>query len=198
TLNFGEVPLGETSVDTLVISNDPSSARNIQGSLADPEGPFSILSSMDPFPLAPGQSHEIIIEFAPDSIQLFSVPYSIAHDANYPSSPISVWLIGRGVKGKTISVNDPTAVTRLVRRFESLPNRFSKLTTLHLTLSEAEVVSLTAYDNDGRVVDRILDQKLEAGEHQVIWEPTNLPSGIYYLRLQTPVGMKTISVYGEH
>ena len=198
TLNFGEVPLGETSVDTLVISNDPSSARNIQGSLADPEGPFSILSSMDPFSLALGQSHEIIIEFAPDSIQLFSVPYPIAHDANYPSSPISVWLVGRGVKGKTISVNDPTAVTRLVRRFESLPNRFSKLTTLHLTLSEAEVVSLTAYDNDGRVVDRILDQKLEAGEHQVIWEPTNLPSGIYYLRLQTPVGMKTISVYGEH
>ena len=197
SINFGEVPIGKSTVDTLVISNDPSSARDIQGTLRDPESPFAILSSNEPFSLAPGQEQEVVIEFTPDAIELFSVPFSIVHDATDPSPPTSIWLIGKGVEGNLNSVDDPVAISQLIQRFESLPNRFSKQTKLYLTLSESEVVSLTAYDNDGKVVDEILNQKLEAGEHQLLWEPSHLSSGIYYLQLKTQLGIKTISVYVE-
>jgi len=41
------------------------------------------------------------------------------------------------------------------------------------------------YDLAGRLVARLLDEARPAGEHAVAWQPGNVPSGVYYVRLES-------------
>lgn len=49
-------------------------------------------------------------------------------------------------------------------------------------LSKADNVKVEIYNIKGERIDTVLDKYLDAGNHSVIWNPTNIPSGIYYYR----------------
>jgi hypothetical protein len=61
------------------------------------------------------------------------------------------------------------------------PNPFTTSTTIEYTLNSPQSVTITFYNQFGKLVDRI-EQKLSTGKQQVVWAP-ELPGGIYYLRL---------------
>ncbi len=64
------------------------------------------------------------------------------------------------------------------------PNPFTETTAISYTLPKATEVSLTIYDNTGRLVLTLLDQTTQdAGFHQLDFSGNGLPSGIYYCRL---------------
>ncbi len=64
------------------------------------------------------------------------------------------------------------------------PNPFNPVTTLRYSLSEAAHVNLTIYDLQGRMVASLVDALRSAGTHEVIFDASNLPSGVYLYRLQ--------------
>ncbi len=71
-------------------------------------------------------------------------------------------------------------------RFELLPNYpnpFNPSTQIRFALPEAADVSLVVYDMMGREVTQLIDGPVEAGYHEVSWEATNLPSGVYMYQL---------------
>jgi flagellar hook assembly protein FlgD len=48
-------------------------------------------------------------------------------------------------------------------------------------------VNLVIYNNMGQVVATILDESLEKGVHQVMWDSKVLSPGIYFYRLSTAI-----------
>ena len=66
------------------------------------------------------------------------------------------------------------------------PNPFNPSSTLRFTLPQASDAQLTFYNKKGQVVDKMLLQDQEQGIHQIVWntQKLNLPSGVYYVRLQ--------------
>jgi hypothetical protein len=66
----------------------------------------------------------------------------------------------------------------------SQPNPFTRSTTLRFRLPAAGPVRLGVYDLEGRLVSRLLDETRPAGEHAVAWQPGDVPSGVYYIRLE--------------
>jgi hypothetical protein len=52
------------------------------------------------------------------------------------------------------------------------------------TLSTEGFVRLSVYDVGGRLVEKLVDGVQPAGEHVVEWDARNLPSGIYFSRLE--------------
>ena len=64
------------------------------------------------------------------------------------------------------------------------PNPFNPSTEIRFALPEASAVSLVIYDVMGREVERLLDKTLEAGYHEVRWDATGLPSGVYLYRIE--------------
>lgn len=62
-----------------------------------------------------------------------------------------------------------------------IPNPFTTETTIEYELSQPQTVTITFYNQFGKLVDRI-EQKHSAGKQRVVWTP-NLPGGIYYFRL---------------
>jgi subtilisin family serine protease len=65
------------------------------------------------------------------------------------------------------------------------PNPFNPTVSLHVTLKVASELTLRVYDARGALVDSLLKERVEAGEHEVVWDGTNadgkdVPSGIYF------------------
>ncbi len=70
---------------------------------------------------------------------------------------------------------------------QNYPNPFNANTSISYTLTEAGNVSLKVYDISGRLVTTLVDQRQEAGEHEVTWDGSDVSSGVYFYKLQTSV-----------
>ena len=64
------------------------------------------------------------------------------------------------------------------------PNPFNPSTQISFSLPMDEYIRLTAYDVRGQEVDIIFEGAQSVGEHSYTWNASNLPSGVYYIRLQ--------------
>lgn len=71
------------------------------------------------------------------------------------------------------------------------PNPFNPSTEIRFALPEAAHVTLVVYDVTGREVMRLVDGALEAGRHQVRWDASSLPSGVYLYQLRAGSFTKT-------
>jgi hypothetical protein len=68
---------------------------------------------------------------------------------------------------------------------QNYPNPFNASTNIEYTLASASKVTLTVYDVQGRVVDKLVDSYQQAGFYRVNWNGDYLPSGVYFYKLNT-------------
>ncbi len=78
----------------------------------------------------------------------------------------------------------PRAVPFRNRLDQNAPNPFNPRTTIRFSLARSGPVRLEVFDLRGYRVARLIDRDLSAGEHEVVFHPTELSSGIYVYRLQ--------------
>jgi hypothetical protein len=67
---------------------------------------------------------------------------------------------------------------------QNYPNPFNPRTMIHYQLPVNGRVRLSIHDLLGREITTLVDRQMPGGNHQVIWDATDRPSGIYYYRLQ--------------
>ena len=78
-------------------------------------------------------------------------------------------------------------ISRLPEEFSLLPNYpnpFNAFTTIGYILPRAAPVRLAVYNMLGREVAVLVDKVQPAGHHQVVWDASNMASGIYLIRLR--------------
>jgi exopolysaccharide biosynthesis protein len=71
---------------------------------------------------------------------------------------------------------------------QNYPNPFNPSTIIEFaTTSETKdlTTTLKVYDLLGREVATLLNQRLSSGLHKVVWNAGNMPSGVYFYRLQS-------------
>jgi flagellar hook capping protein FlgD len=79
----------------------------------------------------------------------------------------------------------------------NIPNPFYAATGIGFTLSAAGPVTLRVYDIAGRMVTELIDDQWQgAGRHELQWNGRDrrgaaAASGVYFLRLNTPLGEET-------
>jgi len=64
------------------------------------------------------------------------------------------------------------------------PNPFQKFTQIRFSLAAPAVVRVMLYDSSGRLVRRLLDGPASAGDHAVLLDAGDLPSGVYFYRVE--------------
>ena len=67
---------------------------------------------------------------------------------------------------------------------QNYPNPFNPSTAIKYQLPRAAYVSLKIFNSLGQLVTTLVDEKEQAGYFNVNWNAANIPSGIYFCRLQ--------------
>lgn len=65
------------------------------------------------------------------------------------------------------------------------PNPFNNQSAIEYSLENAGNVILSVYDVQGRIVVNLADGWRPAGDYRVTFEGKDLPSGVYFVKLQT-------------
>ena len=66
---------------------------------------------------------------------------------------------------------------------KNYPNPFNPNTTIEYYLGESGMVTINAYDVNGKLIDSIVNTYQVSGKHSIIWQPNNISSGMYYINL---------------
>jgi len=86
----------------------------------------------------------------------------------------------------------PTSVTMTennfpseISLFQNHPNPFNPLTVIRYSLIVNSIVSLKVFDVLGREVATLIqNEEMDEGEHEVEFDAMNLPSGVYFYRIE--------------
>ena len=113
------------------------------------------------------------------------------YDHCHHSEPDSV-LCGVGyLDGETVSVSDEI-FPYFFDLQASYPNPFNPVTTMRFDVVEMKhATSLRIFDITGRMVETLVNGKLEAGHYEIEWNASRHPSGIYFLRMESSSTTKT-------
>jgi hypothetical protein len=65
------------------------------------------------------------------------------------------------------------------------PNPFNPSTTISFALPEADVARIAVYDVAGRWIQTLMNEKRGAGNHTVMFDARDLPSGVYFARMES-------------
>ena len=65
------------------------------------------------------------------------------------------------------------------------PNPFNPTTTISFALPEADVVRIAVFDVAGRWIQTLVNEKRDAGNHTIIFDARDLPSGVYFARMES-------------
>ena len=73
--------------------------------------------------------------------------------------------------------------------YQNYPNPFNPKTTIAFSLSRAEQINLSIFNVSGRKVRELMNGRMKAGQHKMIWDGTKqngrpVSSGLYFYRLQ--------------
>jgi protocatechuate 3,4-dioxygenase beta subunit len=81
------------------------------------------------------------------------------------------------VLGNGVGINEPK------REFgdltQNFPNPFTQQTKLFLVLNKDAKTSIEIYNQQGKLVETLLDQKMPKGRYELNWNANNLANGIY-------------------
>jgi len=80
--------------------------------------------------------------------------------------------------------------------FNATPNPFNPTTALSFTIADPSRVRLSIYEMSGSLVNTLVNEKLDAGRHQIHWNGRDnhgarVASGVYLYRIETGTGQET-------
>lgn len=133
--------------------------------------------------------------FAGDQV-FFSSDSGVTWNAEFSNSGIrdmvfidenTCWILtDSGVfhKGE-LFIGDENLIPQNFKLHKPYPNPFNPTTTIRFTVAPNNKTSLWIFDITGGLVDELVSGELVSGVHEIIWNASNLSSGVYFVRLQS-------------
>jgi hypothetical protein len=67
---------------------------------------------------------------------------------------------------------------------QNYPNPFNGITNYEFEITNEELIRIKVFDLLGRELATVLNERLKPGTHRIQWNSGNLPSGVYFYRLE--------------
>ena len=107
-------------------------------------------------------------------------PYEV-DDSGISSVIFDIYCNGNSEEISYQFPNDAPEVTYLKSVY---PNPFNPKTTISYQLEKEDKVVIDVFNIKGQKVEILLNETQTSGNHSLTWQPDNLSSGIYYIRLR--------------
>lgn len=117
----------------------------------------------------------------------FSTDQAIKLDV--PAMSVQFIMIDSG--NKQLNPNLVTGMSENKQELMNYPNPFSDLTTIQFQTSSTARVVLDIYDQTGRKISNLINGELPLGTHQVKFNGSTLPEGLYFYQLKVGNSLTT-------
>jgi len=175
-LDVGLILLGKYKDTTFIITNTGSDTLKITGISSSAQG---ITIRPTSFSILPNGFATDTIRFTPTIVGPVSGSIIIA--SNAPTSPDSVKITSSGVTATVGIVEE--GIPSSFELNQNYPNPFNPSTTINYSLPKTANVSLRLFNTLGQEVALLVNDQRSPGYYHVQWN-ANVPSGIYFYRLQ--------------
>ncbi len=85
--------------------------------------------------------------------------------------------------GETSIDNYENSYAQNFQLFQNYPNPFNPNTIIPFVLHKSVHVKLSVYDISGKLVENLLDRKMDSGFHKINFQISNYSSGIYFYKM---------------
>ncbi|MDP7127190.1 MAG: T9SS type A sorting domain-containing protein, partial [Candidatus Marinimicrobia bacterium] len=103
---------------------------------------------------------------------------------------------GQQINFSEKSTPDRIEIPRNVSLGQLYPNPFNPEISIPLTLPNEMPTQIMVFDVQGRLVETLLNNDhMTAGHHILKWNAESFASGIYFIRIQTPIGSDVRKAY---
>jgi len=196
-IHFNNVTVGKTVQYSLPLSNIGNGPLVISSIDVIPEHymtyeeiteSFSLPNATTPITIEPGNIYSLIVEFTPTKAVEYSAILSFTHNAIsglYSSRAMKgPNIYGTGIKEIIASADEPAETPTAYSLSQNYPNPFNPTTKIEYSLLEASNVRLAVYNNLGQEVASLVNEYQVIGKYIVDFNANNLPSGIYFYKIQ--------------
>lgn len=74
---------------------------------------------------------------------------------------------------------------------QNYPNPFNPTTKISFALKEKSLVTLSVFDVTGKLVEKLVNREMDAGYYDIMYNASNLVSGIYFYRIEAGTFVST-------
>ncbi len=120
------------------------------------------------------------------------VKFSLDSQGNGPYSISEIYVFGDSSVPSTIEVRPPIASHFLL--YQNYPNPFNPSTVIGFNVPSSGLISLKVYVVLGREVGTLVDKVEQPGSYAVRFDASELPSGVYFYRLEAGNFHKTMKM----
>ena len=93
--------------------------------------------------------------------------------------------------GAVTSIENQKGLLKSYHLFQNYPNPFNPSTEIKFSIPQTSNLTLKVFDVMGREVTTLIDDKMEAGKHSIVFNAANLSSGVYYYTITAKNFMET-------
>jgi len=196
----GDIISGELvdSTDNLVV--DPYYWLNIENKIDgvtitdDARSCFTVIPQVDYYgtdPITVGfyrEDHDLnnklaFLAFDPISLIEYFADDSCISWGNTPIGPLTKLL--KWFQLPLQVTDNPATLPDAFNLMQNYPNPFNPTTTISFELPKRAFTTLRIYNLKGQLVEALVNRSLPAGSHQIYWNPGELPSGMYFYRIES-------------
>ena len=76
------------------------------------------------------------------------------------------------------------------------PNPFNPETTFSFNIGSLQQTSLRIYDIQGRLIETLVQDKINPGFHTMTWDASKVATGVYFVKLISGDKIKTRKIMG--
>ncbi len=98
---------------------------------------------------------------------------------------VAKWIFFLFRNPEVIGVDDENQIPKNFKLFSPYPNPFNPTTAIRFLVTPNQKTTLRIFDINGRLVDELVNGELVTGEHKIVWNAGNQPSGVYFVRLES-------------
>jgi hypothetical protein len=180
-IDFGDVQINTTCIDTVVVQNLGAAALEIT-SITSTNA--TITPGQTTYTIQPYESANLLLTFAPTELGTQQADITIySNDVNHPELVITA--TGEGIENTGTGIQVPLVTTL----YQNYPNPFNPETTLSFSLKETSRARLVIYNIKGEKVKTLIDEMMQPGRYEIRWNGTDadnkpVASGLYFSRFQ--------------
>jgi len=194
TVDLGPISVSTSSYDTTFLVRNIGYAADSLTVFLDPGTvvPDTAVSAFPKlFTLAPGDSQKVTFRIRPN---LLSPQYYVAQIIVEPKSASGPARFEKNYQFQVVVTGTGSDLAVLPTVYvldQNYPNPFNSSTKMHYGLPNRSKVTLTVFNTLGQQAALLQNGEQDAGYHEVRFDASGFPSGVYFYRIQAGDFVKT-------